>query len=152
MQDIARLGCDLSYREVPEHLFERSIDATNVFVTITARAMNADLMIIARGENPRTEDKLLVCGANKVVLPAAIGATKVSKLIIRTPALTKGSCRRGRGRVCILLLGASPQAELSEIGDSIGIRDVTLHVLPRDHVLKFGKQRNQADITVDNFL
>lgn len=28
MQDTARLGCDLSYRDVPEHLFERSIDAT----------------------------------------------------------------------------------------------------------------------------
>lgn len=27
--------------------------ATNVFVTITARAMNLDLMIVARGENPR---------------------------------------------------------------------------------------------------
>jgi voltage-gated potassium channel len=63
-----------------------SDDATNVFVTITARAMNPELMIIARGENPRTESKLLGCGANKVVLPTAIGATKVAQLIIRPSA------------------------------------------------------------------
>ncbi len=63
-----------------------SEDATNVFVTITAREMNAELMIIARGENPRTEKKLLGCGADKVVLPTAIGATKVAQLIIRPTA------------------------------------------------------------------
>ena len=63
-----------------------SDDATNVFVTITAREMNDQLMIIARGENPRTEKKLLGCGANKVVLPTAIGATKVAQLIIRPSA------------------------------------------------------------------
>jgi len=63
-----------------------SEDAVNVFVTITARAMNADTQIIARGENPRTEKKLLGCGANRVVLPTAIGATKVAQLIIRPNA------------------------------------------------------------------
>ena len=63
-----------------------SEDTTNVFVTITAREMNPDVMIIARGENPRTEKKLLGCGANKVVLPAAIGAQKVAQLIIRPTA------------------------------------------------------------------
>lgn len=63
-----------------------SEDATNVFITITAREMNPQLMIIARGENPRTEKKLLGCGANKVVLPTAIGATKVAQLIVRPTA------------------------------------------------------------------
>lgn len=63
-----------------------SEDASNVFITITAREMNPGVMIIARGENPRTEKKLLGCGANKVVLPTAIGATKVAQLIIRPTA------------------------------------------------------------------
>lgn len=60
-----------------------SADATNVFVTITAREMNPDVMIIARGENPKTEKKLIGCGANRVVLPTAIGASKVAQLIMR---------------------------------------------------------------------
>lgn len=63
-----------------------SDDATNVFVTITARAMNPDLLIIARGENPRTESKLKGCGADRVVLPTAIGASKVAQLFIRPSA------------------------------------------------------------------
>lgn len=63
-----------------------SQDAVNVFVTITAHAMNEEAQIIARGENPRTEKKLLGCGANRVVLPTAIGASKVAQLIIRPTA------------------------------------------------------------------
>lgn len=63
-----------------------SNDAANVFVTITARGMNPDVTIIARGEDSRTEKKLLGSGANKVVLPTAIGAEKVAQLIIRPSA------------------------------------------------------------------
>jgi voltage-gated potassium channel len=63
-----------------------SADAINVFVTITAREMNPQVTIIARGENPRTEKKLISSGADKVILPAAIGAHKVAQLIIRPSA------------------------------------------------------------------
>ena len=63
-----------------------SEDATNVFVTITARELNPDVTIIARAENPRTERKLLGSGANLVVLPTAIGATKIAQMIIRPSA------------------------------------------------------------------
>jgi len=63
-----------------------SDDATNLFITITAREMNPAAMIIARGENPKTEKKLLGCGANKVILPTAIGATKMAHLIVRPTA------------------------------------------------------------------
>ncbi|NND99306.1 MAG: potassium channel protein [Pirellulaceae bacterium] len=63
-----------------------SDDATNVFVTITAREMNPSVTIIARGENPRTEKKLLGCGADQVVLPTAIGAHRVAQLITRPSA------------------------------------------------------------------
>lgn len=63
-----------------------SQDATNVFVTITAREMNPGVMIIARGENPKTEKKLISSGANQVVLPTAIGAQRVAQLITRPTA------------------------------------------------------------------
>ncbi len=42
-----------------------SDDATNVFVTITAREMKSDVWIIARGENPRTERKLVSSAPTK---------------------------------------------------------------------------------------
>jgi voltage-gated potassium channel len=61
-------------------------DTVNVFITLTARELNSKLEIIARGESPSTERKLLRSGANKVVLPAAIGASKISQLITRPSA------------------------------------------------------------------
>lgn len=61
-------------------------DAANVFVTLTGRALRPDLSIISRGENLATEKKLLKCGADEVVMPTAIGATKVSQWILRPSA------------------------------------------------------------------
>ncbi|MEM9611621.1 MAG: NAD-binding protein [Actinomycetota bacterium] len=61
-------------------------DATNVFITLTAKAMNADLLIVARAENPRTEPKLVACGADRVVMPTTIGAAKMSQIILKPTA------------------------------------------------------------------
>lgn len=57
-------------------------DAANVFITLSARALNPALTIIARGEAPATERKLLQAGANHVVLPAHIGAERMAELIL----------------------------------------------------------------------
>ena len=57
-------------------------DAANVFITLSARSLNAGLTIIARGEAPSTEKKLLQAGANRVVLPAHIGAERVAEIIL----------------------------------------------------------------------
>ena len=56
-------------------------DTANVFITLTARDLNPTIEIIARAENPSTERKLIRSGANKVVMPALIGATKIGHLI-----------------------------------------------------------------------
>jgi voltage-gated potassium channel len=57
-------------------------DASNVFITLSARDLNAKLTIIARGEDPATERKLLQAGADRVVLPAHIGAERIAHLIL----------------------------------------------------------------------
>ena len=56
-------------------------DADNVFLTLTARNLNAQLNILARGEHPSTEKKLRQAGANHVVMPAAIGAQRIADMI-----------------------------------------------------------------------
>ena len=65
-----------------------SDDAANVFLTLTVRELNSTVQIIARAESPATEKKLLRSGANRVVLPTAIGATKIASLITRPSAET----------------------------------------------------------------
>ena len=58
-------------------------DAANVFITLTARNLNRETQIIARGEYQTTEKKLYQAGANRVVLPAAIGALRMAAMITR---------------------------------------------------------------------
>lgn len=57
-------------------------DAANVFITLSARSLNPEIEIIARGEVPSTESKLLQAGANKVVLPTHIGAERIAEMIL----------------------------------------------------------------------
>ena len=57
-------------------------DAANVFITLSARKLNGAMQIIARGEAPTTESKLLHAGADKVVLPTHIGAERIAELIL----------------------------------------------------------------------
>jgi trk system potassium uptake protein TrkA/voltage-gated potassium channel len=57
-------------------------DAANVFITLSARSLNRGLTIIARGEAPSTENKLLQAGANRVVLPTHIGAERIAELLL----------------------------------------------------------------------
>lgn len=58
-------------------------DPDNVFLTLTVRNLNPDITIVARGEDPRTEKKLIQAGASQVVMPAIIGAERIADIITR---------------------------------------------------------------------
>lgn len=58
-------------------------DSDNVFITLTARNLNRNLQIISRGEFPSTQKKLLQAGADRVVLPATIGAQRIAHMLTR---------------------------------------------------------------------
>ncbi len=60
-------------------------DAVNVFITLSARNLNKNLEIIARGEAPSTKGMLLRAGANSVVEPTHIGAERIAQLILFPP-------------------------------------------------------------------
>jgi voltage-gated potassium channel len=62
-------------------------DASNVFVTLTARGINADLHIVARAEESTTISKLERAGANRVAVPGRIAALQMSHMILK-PAVT----------------------------------------------------------------
>ncbi len=57
-------------------------DADNVFITLSARNLNPDVNIIARGEMPNTERKLRQAGASHVIMPADIGGRRIAELIL----------------------------------------------------------------------
>ncbi|MFY9655187.1 MAG: NAD-binding protein, partial [Methylocystis sp.] len=59
-----------------------SHDALNVLVTLSARALNPDLMIVSRGSRPSSENKLRLAGADRVVLPEFIGGERIAELFL----------------------------------------------------------------------
>ncbi|HEX6931270.1 MAG TPA: potassium channel protein [Streptosporangiaceae bacterium] len=53
-------------------------DAENVYVTLSARALRPDLVIVARARNEESESKLLRAGATRVVNPQRIGGQRIA--------------------------------------------------------------------------
>lgn len=90
-------------------------DALNVFITLSARELNETIEIIARGESGSTKRKLLRSGANEVVMPAAVGATKIAQLITRPAAST-------------LLQNGDYEARLNDDLTHLGVRLQEMHI------------------------
>lgn len=57
-------------------------DADNLFVVITAREMNPNLIIISRASALTNDKKLKLAGATNVILPDKVGGQKMAKLVI----------------------------------------------------------------------
>ena len=60
-----------------------SNDAENVFTTLSAKALNPDLYVVARAVEEETESKLKKAGANRVVKPYEIGGNRMAELLLR---------------------------------------------------------------------
>jgi voltage-gated potassium channel len=53
-------------------------DAENVYVVLTARALNSNIHIVARAVEEQAEPKLIRAGANRVVAPTIIGGHRMA--------------------------------------------------------------------------
>jgi len=58
-------------------------DADNVFVVLTAREMNRDLLIISRASVRSSDQKLRRAGANNVVMPDKVGGSHMASLVMK---------------------------------------------------------------------
>jgi len=58
-------------------------DVANVYVTLSARALNPSLHIVARAGHPETEKKLIMAGANRVISPYLIAGRRMAALATR---------------------------------------------------------------------
>jgi voltage-gated potassium channel len=60
-----------------------STDAENLFVVLSARGLNPNLLIIARAAEEDSEQKLLRGGATKVISPYHIGALRMAHTVLK---------------------------------------------------------------------
>jgi voltage-gated potassium channel len=64
-----------------------SEDASNVYVTLTARELNPTIKIVARASGESVANKLYRAGANYVVMPDVMGGMYMANLLIRPEAV-----------------------------------------------------------------
>lgn len=62
-------------------------DASNVYVTLSARVMNPDLYIVARASTFETEAKMKRAGANRVISPYYIAGNRMAAMALRPVAV-----------------------------------------------------------------
>lgn len=60
-----------------------STDADNLYITLSARALRPDLLIVARARTEAAEPKLAQAGANRVVNPQKIGGARMAALALQ---------------------------------------------------------------------
>ena len=65
-----------------------SSDAENVFITLTAKALNHDIPVVTRAVNEQSEPKLRKAGADRVIKPYEVVGRRLAQLVIR-PAMVE---------------------------------------------------------------
>jgi len=63
-------------------------DATNLFVVLSARQINKKLFIISRASLINSQKKLLLAGADKVIMPDKIGGDHMASLVVMPDLIT----------------------------------------------------------------
>jgi voltage-gated potassium channel len=58
-------------------------DATNVYITLTARSLNPDIYIVARASGPESPERLYRAGANRVISPYSSSGKQMALLVLR---------------------------------------------------------------------
>ncbi|HPT04538.1 MAG TPA: potassium channel family protein, partial [Bacteroidales bacterium] len=57
------------------------IDADNLFVALTVRALNPDILIVSRATFESSEKKLHIAGVNHVIFPEKVGGSQMAVLV-----------------------------------------------------------------------
>jgi voltage-gated potassium channel len=128
-------------------------DTLNVFITLTARNLNRHLRIIARGEQPSTEKKLLQAGADEVVLPATIGGTRIAHSITRPATMKFLGDNRGLISDELLQLGVEiDELRLHKHTHLAGKTILDLQNMSAGNLLAIGLRRGDGSILRSDFM
>ncbi|MDP5229145.1 MAG: potassium channel protein [Cellulophaga sp.] len=63
-------------------------DAANLFVVLSARQLNKSIFIISRASQVTSQKKLLLAGADKVIMPDKIGGDHMASLVVMPDLIT----------------------------------------------------------------
>jgi len=59
------------------------LDADNLYISLSSRSLNKNIIVISRGSDESAEKKLYLAGADHVILPEKVGGAHMAKLVTR---------------------------------------------------------------------
>jgi len=59
-------------------------DVENLYITLTAKIMNPDIVVVARSDTDENVEKLIRAGASRVINPASIGGKRMAEVMLHS--------------------------------------------------------------------
>ncbi len=116
-------------------------DAVNVYITLTARALNPDLFIIARASSPESLQTLSRAGSDRVVSPYTVSGGRMASLALR-PAVLE----------FVDMVAVAPDLRIEELvvgeGSSLASRTVQQVCAPYDGTMILARKNASGELLV----
>ncbi|MBL0049987.1 MAG: potassium channel protein [Bacteroidetes bacterium] len=112
------------------------VDADNLFIVLSARALNPNLTIISRASDDNSDRKLKTAGANNVIMPDKIGGAHMASLVMQPDIMEFVDFITGQG------------------GDHIKLEEITFEKLPSNFKNKSIREleiRNKSGANIIGF-
>jgi len=103
-------------------------DATNMYIVLSARVLNPDLVIVSRAVDDASVTKLIRAGANRAISPYAIGGHRLAHLILKPTVVDffETALRSGKDTLNIEDLAVTPDSPtIGRTLDALDVRRVT---------------------------
>lgn len=116
-------------------------DAINVYITLSARALNPRLFTISRASSPESVDTLFRAGSDRVVSPYAISGVRMARMALQ-PALVE----------FVDMVSMAPDLRIEELvvakGSPLATRTVRDICAPYDGVMVLGVKDPVGELRV----
>lgn len=99
-------------------------DASNLYIVLSARALNPDLFIVSRAVDDSSVPKLMRAGADRAISPYAIGGRRLAHLIVNPTVIDFCDTIVSKGNESLSLEGIQVQHKSPIAGQTLGhLRD-----------------------------
>ena len=124
-------------------------DAHNVYVILSARAMNPDLFVVARANTEDSEARLMQAGASRVVSPYTMAGHRLAELAVRPRVVDFIDAALSHGELAFSMEEVEVVAGGSTVGSTVAaLRDSGVFVL----AIVTGERSYEANPPADRIL
>lgn len=122
-------------------------DPDNVYVVLTARELNPDIIIISRASIETSMTKLKHAGANNVIMPEKIGGAHMASLVMKPDIMEFIAQLTGQDSDISLTFEELPLSRLSDESSGKSIRDLDVRNKTGANII--GLKNKEGEFTIN---